>query len=60
MQNQSSAPPARRTTRRARTNLGQYRSLERRYWRGLLAAEEERRFEDLIYALRTLYWAASY
>jgi hypothetical protein len=34
--------------------------LERRYWRGLLAAEEERRFEDLIYALRTLYRAASY
>jgi hypothetical protein len=36
------------------------RSLERRYFRGQLTLEEEQRFEDLIYALRTLYKAASY
>jgi hypothetical protein len=39
----------------ARTNLGRSRSLERRYFKGPLTAEEERRFEDLIYALRGLY-----
>jgi hypothetical protein len=47
-----------RTTRKARTNLGQYRSLERRYWKGTLAYEEEQRFEDLIHTLRSLYKAS--
>jgi hypothetical protein len=56
--NKSSAPPAHRTTRKARTNLGQYRSLERRYWKGTLTHEEEERFEDLIHALRSLYKVA--
>jgi hypothetical protein len=55
---ESSAPLAHRTTRKARTNLGQYRSLERRYWKGTLAYEEEERFEDLIRDLRGLYKAA--
>jgi hypothetical protein len=55
---ESSAPHAHPSTRKAKTNLGQYRSLERRYWKGTLAHEEEGRFEDLIYALRSLYNAA--
>jgi hypothetical protein len=50
-----SAPHAHPSTRKARTNLGQYRSLERRYWKGALTHEEKERFEDLINALRTLY-----
>ncbi len=52
---ESSAPPAHRTTRRARTNLGQYGSLERRYFRGDLTLGEEERFEDLVRDLRSLY-----
>ena len=52
---ESSAPPAHRTTRKARTNLGQYSSLERRYFRGQLTLEEEELFEDLIRDLRGLY-----
>jgi hypothetical protein len=55
-----SAPRAHPSTRKARTNLGRYRSLERRYWRGDLTLKEERHFEDLIRALRGLYKAASY
>jgi hypothetical protein len=55
---ESSAPPAHPSTRKARTNLGRYRSLERRYFKGQLTLEEEQRFEDLIYALRSLYKAA--
>jgi hypothetical protein len=55
--NESTAHPAHPSTRKARTNLGQYRSLERRYWKGTLAHEEEERFEDLIRALRSLYKA---
>jgi hypothetical protein len=51
----SSAPHARPSTRKARTNLGRYRSLDRHYFRGQLTLEEERRFEDLIYTLRRLY-----
>jgi hypothetical protein len=54
----SSAPHAHPSTRKARTNLARYRSLERRYWNGSLTLEEEQRFEDLIYALRSLYKAA--
>jgi hypothetical protein len=54
----SSAPHAHPSTRKARTNLGCYRSLERRYWNGSLTLEEEQRFEDLIHALRSLYKAA--
>jgi hypothetical protein len=46
------------STRKAKSNLGRYRSLERRYFGGQLTLEEERRFEDLIYALRSLYKAA--
>ena len=56
--NKSTAQPAHPSTRKARTNLGRYRSLERRYFEGQLTLEEEQRFEDLIYALRSLYKAA--
>jgi hypothetical protein len=56
---ESSAPCAHPSTRKARTNvrsnLGRYRSLERRYFRGQLTLEEQQRFEALIYALRSLY-----
>jgi hypothetical protein len=55
---ESSAPHAHPSTRKAKTNLGRYRSLERRYFGGQLTVQEERRFEDLIYALRSLYKAA--
>ena len=55
-----SAPHAHPSTRKARTNRGMFGSLERRYWRGTLAPDEEERFEALIYALRTFYKAASY
>jgi hypothetical protein len=59
---ESSAPahPAKLSRKgpKARTNLGRYRSLERRYFGAQLTLEEERRFEDLIYALRSLYKAA--
>lgn len=41
--------------RKARTNLGRYRSLERRYWNGGLSDEEAARFEQVVYALGTLY-----
>jgi hypothetical protein len=56
--NESSAPHAHPSTSKAKTNLGRYRSLERRYFREQLTLEEERRFEDLIHALRSLYKAA--
>jgi hypothetical protein len=55
---QSLAHPRIRKGRKPRSNLGRYRSLERRYFRGQLTLEEEQRFEDLIYALRSLYKAA--
>jgi hypothetical protein len=55
---QSLAHPRIRKGRKARSNLGWYRSLERRYFGGQLTAEQAQRFEDLIYALRTLYAAA--
>ena len=50
-----SAPRAHPSTRKARTNLGQYGSLERRYFRGQLTLEEEELFEDLVCDLRSLY-----
>jgi hypothetical protein len=56
--NNSTAPHPHASIGKARTNLGRYRSLERRYFGGKLTLEEEQRFEDLIYALRSLYKAA--
>lgn len=56
----SSAPHAHRSTRKARTNRGMFGSLERRYFAGDLTDQGEERFEALIYALRSLYKAASY
>jgi hypothetical protein len=56
---QSLAHPRIRRERQARTNKGMYAALERRYWRGSLTDEQQERFEDLIYLLRTLYRAAS-
>lgn len=44
-----------RSWRKVKTNLGQYRSLERRYWAGAFTALEEERFERLVYDLRSLY-----
>ena len=55
-----SAPRAYPSTRKARTNRGMFGSLERRYFAGDLTDQGEERFEALIYALRTLYKAASY
>jgi hypothetical protein len=60
---ESSAPNAHPSTRKptirkARTNLGRYRSLERRYFGGRLTLEEERLLEELVCALRGLYKAA--
>ena len=58
MIDQSLAHPRIRKGRKARTNLGQYRSLERRYHKRQLNAEQEQLFEDLINAMRNLYKAA--
>jgi hypothetical protein len=55
-----SAPLARPSTRKARTNRGMFGSLERRYFAGDLTDQGEERFEALIYALRILYKAASH
>jgi hypothetical protein len=55
MATEKSSAPAHPSTRKARTNLGRYRCLERRYWQGALTLEEEEAFEDLIYALCSLY-----
>jgi hypothetical protein len=50
------AAPARTNKgRRARTNLGRFRSLERHYWRGALTTEEEEGFEALCLATARLY-----
>jgi hypothetical protein len=56
--NKSSAPPAHRATRKARTNRGKFVSLERRYWRELLSPEEEERFERIVLAVGRLYKAS--
>jgi hypothetical protein len=56
---ESSAPHAHPSTRKVKTNLGRYRSLERRYFGGQLTLEEERHFESLIHQLCSLYKAAS-
>jgi hypothetical protein len=44
-----------RKGRKARRNIGKYRALERGYWRGALAEEEEERFERLVYEANRLY-----
>jgi hypothetical protein len=54
----STAPRPHPSTRKASTNRGMFRSLERRYLAGDLTDQGEERFEDLIYLLRTLYKAA--
>jgi hypothetical protein len=60
MDNATVAPQApRHKGRRARTNRGMFGSLERRYWNGDLAGQEEG-FEALISALRTLYRECGY
>jgi hypothetical protein len=48
------APARTNKGRKARTNLGRFRSLERHYWRGALTAEEEG-FEALCLATSRLY-----
>lgn len=49
------APRPRHKGRKARTNRGQFGSLERRYWSGTLTDEEQERFEALVCMTRTLY-----
>jgi hypothetical protein len=45
----------RRRGRKCRTNRGKFGSLERRYFAGVLTAEEEEGFEAICYAMGRLY-----
>jgi hypothetical protein len=44
-----------RRGRKVTTNLGRYRSLERRYWAGVLTASEEESFERIVYMMSRLH-----
>jgi hypothetical protein len=44
-----------RRGRKVTTNLGRYRSLERRYWAGVLTETEEQTFERIVYMMGRLH-----